>query len=323
MIPGQRILFCLLFFFVSGVAAADVPGSADHPLLSRYAGSNIIGYKQSAFDEYRLITGKVTTRGYMNPEVVMESEQDLEGKITRILYQAPKGRSTLEIYRNYETQLRKAGFEFLYQCSKAACGKPNSYLGKPWASGGWIRDVLSAPSDQRFLAARLPRKEGDVYVALYVVEHTLLNSLAGPYVQLDVVELKPMESEMVVVDAAALGRDLTAQGHVAVYGIYFDSDKADVKPESKPAIDEVAKLLRANPELRVILVGHTDNAGTLAYNLDLSKRRAEAVKAMLVHDYGIAADRLDAAGVGFLAPVASNRDAAGRAKNRRVEIVER
>ncbi len=125
------------------------------------------------------------------------------------------------------------------------------------------------------------------------------------------------------VGAAALGRDLAAQEHVPLYGIYFDSDKADVKPESKPAIDEVARPLRANPEPRVIRVGHTDNAGVLACNLDLSKRRAEAVKAVLVRDCGIAADRLDAAGVGFFAPVASNRDAAGRAKNRRVEIVER
>ena len=120
-----------------------------------------------------------------------------------------------------------------------------------------------------------------------------------------------------------MAEEISASGRVAIYGIYFDFDKADLKPESKPTLDEIAKLLNELPELELVVVGHTDNVGSLDHNMALSKQRAAAVAAALVQDYGIPAQRLTSWGIGYLSPVASNQTDDGRALNRRVELVER
>ena len=124
-----------------------------------------------------------------------------------------------------------------------------------------------------------------------------------------------------MVDAAAIAKGLGEKGHVALYGIYFDTDKAVVKPDSRPTLEEIAKLLRAQPQLNVVIVGHTDSQGGHDYNMDLSRRRADAIAAELAKSYQIGRTRLRTAGVGYLAPVASNASQDGRALNRRVELV--
>ena len=134
--------------------------------------------------------------------------------------------------------------------------------------------------------------------------------------------VRQREGGLVTVDAAALGGDITRSGHAAVYGIYFDTAKAVVKPESDAALKEIANLLQQTPALKLFVVGHTDNVGSLASNMDLSKRRADAVVAALSTKYGVVAARLVAQGCGPLAPVGSNDTENGQAKNRRVELVE-
>jgi outer membrane protein OmpA-like peptidoglycan-associated protein len=126
----------------------------------------------------------------------------------------------------------------------------------------------------------------------------------------------------VVANAAALSSGLTAAGHIVVNGILFDTAKADVKPESGPALQEVSKLLKGSPTLKVYVVGHTDNVGTFVANMDLSKRRAAAVVLLLTTKYGVSAAQLQAVGDGPTAPVASNDSEDGRALNRRVELVK-
>jgi outer membrane protein OmpA-like peptidoglycan-associated protein len=163
-------------------------------------------------------------------------------------------------------------------------------------------------------SGKLARPEGDIYVSLHVAPGTT---------NLDIIETKPMEGGLVTVDAGALKGDIGKTGHVAVYGIYFDTAKADVKPESAPALTEIGKLLQQDPKLKLYIVGHTDNVGELQMNMDLSRRRADAVLKALTTTYGVAPGRLQAYGDGPLAPVASNRDEEGKAKNRRVELVER
>ena len=117
--------------------------------------------------------------------------------------------------------------------------------------------------------------------------------------------------------------DINTTGHAAVYGIYFDTDKADIRPESEPTLEEITKLLSKDGSLKLYLVGHTDSTGEFAHNMKLSEARANAVMNALVSKHAIPAARLRAYGVGPLAPVASNRNEEGRAKNRRVELVER
>jgi len=143
----------------------------------------------------------------------------------------------------------------------------------------------------------------------------------GETYSLTIIDKKALEQQ-VVADPKAMADDIMATGHVAVYGIYFDTDKATIKPESDPTLKAVAQLLKNNPTLKVFIVGHTDMTGKLDHNMDLSLKRAEAVVKELTGKYGIDASRLKAKGVGPLCPVASNKTEDGKAKNRRVEIVE-
>jgi outer membrane protein OmpA-like peptidoglycan-associated protein len=143
----------------------------------------------------------------------------------------------------------------------------------------------------------------------------------GQGIALYIVEEQAME-QYVVADADALAQEINLTGKVAVYGIFFNTGKAVVKPESDPALGEVQKLLKEKAEMKIYVVGHTDSVGKLEYNMDLSRRRAKAVVEMLSSRYGIDPGRLQPHGVGPLVPASSNRSEDGRALNRRVELVE-
>lgn len=314
----QRIaLLSILSVACTVTAAADRKGSRDHPMISRYAGSEILEYEQRAFDEYGLLVR--AAKHYGGKAKNLDATQPLEGKVTRISYIHPPERTTLEVFRNYQQSLQQAGFEEIFLCKNVECG------GRNFNHAVARYDLFGEnDADQRYLAARLQRSEGDIYVSLYTVRNT---SSGGPrhgrtFTQLDIIELKPMESNMVTIDANAMAREIDQTGRVALYGLYFDTARATIKPESKPTLEEIAKLMQAQPELRVVVVGHTDNQGKLDYNMDLSQQRARAVVQALTQQHGIAAERLQDWGVGYLSPVASNRSEEGRAKNRRVELVE-
>jgi outer membrane protein OmpA-like peptidoglycan-associated protein len=309
----------ILLIFVSASGRADVKASRDHPMVSRYAGSEIISYQTSEFDEFGLITSKVKNYGGLSKN--RDSTIGLEGRVTRIRYKLPEGVSTIVAYRNFEQALLGAGFESIYSCTNVDCGGRNFNHAVVPYMGGFSENY----EDQRYLAAKLARNRGDVFVAIYVVRNY---SEGGAnrnriFAQVDVVEKVAMKTDMVTVDANAMEQAITEQGRIALYGIYFDTGKANIKSASQPTIGEIAKLLTQQPKLALIVVGHTDSQGSLQYNLGLSKQRAQAVKQALVDQHGIAASRLWAYGVGYLVPVASNRQEEGRVQNRRVELVER
>ena len=127
---------------------------------------------------------------------------------------------------------------------------------------------------------------------------------------------------MVTVDAPEMARSIEANGSVALDGILFDFDQATLRPESASALKEIAALLASQPDLRLLVVGHTDTAGSFDYNRALSQRRAKALVTALVRDYGADDAHLFPVGVGFAAPVASNATEDGRVINRRVELVQ-
>jgi OmpA-OmpF porin, OOP family len=303
----------LLFAAAFAVHAADVAGAMDHPLVSRYAGSEILKYEAKEFDRYTVPTGpsESSQRG-------PKSSSAFEGRITRLHYRAPADRTALEVFRNYEQSLRNGGFTVIHSCQDKPCGREFSYaLGVPFV-------MHHAERDQKYLAARLTRPEGEVVVVLYTIAAYGVGGVNKNrvFTQLDIIEVKAMQAGQVQVDAAAMAGEIAARGRVALYGIYFDTNRTEVKPESKPALDEIGRLLKQNPALNLLVVGHTDSAGDYAYNLDLSRKRAESVVQILTGQHGIAPARLRAAGVGYAAPVATNRAEDGRAKNRRVELVE-
>jgi outer membrane protein OmpA-like peptidoglycan-associated protein len=287
-------------FVVAAGLAVAVPATVraqdGHPLIKAYAGSTLLSDPEvRSFDQQQIVVAKVQPGGSAKTE-------QLEGKVTRMEYQDPEGRSSLEVFRNYRQALAEGGFEIVYSCSQEECG-PEIQV-----------PTLGYYPPDRYVAARLTRPEGDVWVAVAVG--------AGSRTRIYVVEVKPMEAGMAAVNAAALSQDILADGHVAVYGVFFDTGKADLKPESAATLKAIAALLQGNPALKLHVVGHTDNAGALAANLDLSARRAAAVVAELTLRYQVAAARLRSGGVGPLSPIASNKTDAGRAKNRRVELVE-
>ena len=301
--------------------AADRSGSHDHALFPRFAGSEIIGYKTTDYDAYTFALGKVYEAD--NWKKVLKKSQTVEGKVTRILYLAPQGKTTLQVQRNYQQTFDRLGFEPLYSCEgQGGCGYGSWFVGAQ-TLGGLRNYAMQIGDDFRYLATRLTRKQGDVYVSLLVYKFDSVAIGEWKYrtmAELNVVEIAPMKQEMV--KAEDLKQDIRNQGHASITQILFASDKAEIQPASKPVLDEIAKLLKKNPELKVIFVGHTDSQGDLQYNMKLSSARAKAVRDAIRDDYGIAAERLGAAGLGYLAPVASNRTEAGRAQNRRVEIIE-
>jgi OmpA-OmpF porin, OOP family len=137
---------------------------------------------------------------------------------------------------------------------------------------------------------------------------------------LKIVEKEGMKQD-VVADAAALKAGLAESGHVELQGVFFDTGKADLKPESEAALKEIAKMLQDSPDIKVWVVGHTDYVGTAESNLSLSSARAASVVKYLTSNLGIDPKRLGSFGAGSYAPVAPNSTDEGRAKNRRVELV--
>jgi outer membrane protein OmpA-like peptidoglycan-associated protein len=306
----RRSLVALAFAILApGVSSAlaqrgDVAGSRDYPGIGRFAGSVITGYQAKDFDAARLQAAPFK-------DGKASDARRLEGRVTRIAYRTNPGPSMLEVSRNFETQLAKAGFETLLACDADPCG------GIPFVEAV---DALPIPQmwidgfDYRYYAGRKAEGGRETYAAVLVSK-----SNEQIYAQLTVAVIGAIENKMV--DAAAMAKGLGEKGHIALYGIYFDTDKATLKPESKPTLEEIAKLLRGQARLSVFIVGHTDSQGTFDHNMDLSRRRAEAVAGELVKSYGIGKERLRTAGLGFLAPVGSNATEDGRALNRRVELV--
>lgn len=309
-LPTAALLLGLFCTAPLPLAAQDVADAKDHPLIPRYEGATIRGYAASAFDDYRLITGKVDT-----PQLRPENSKELEGATSHIFYRTPEGRAPLEVFRNYEGALVQAGFETVFTCAKVDCGRLMNAVLNPGAR----YNGLIYGDDQRYLAARLARPEGDVWVSLYVTGFPPENRT---YVLLETVDMKPMEEKMVVLEASAMEEALARDGKVAIYGILFDFDSATITPESSAQVEQLAALLATATQMRVIIVGHTDGQGAFDYNLSLSQRRAQSVVDALSRDHGVASERMMPAGAGMVSPVASNRTEDGRSKNRRVEVVE-
>jgi OOP family OmpA-OmpF porin len=215
-----------------------------------------------------------------------EKEVNVEGHYYFIHYYPEEGKpalSKLKILRNYENAIKQIGGIVLKSDFEDA-----SYL-------------------------KLVKDGKEIWVEV--------RAYNGTEPTLFIVEKEGMAQE-IVANAEVFSNDLKNTGHVAVYGIYFDTGKSAIKPESEAALSEIVKLLKMDNGLKLNVVGHTDNVGTVDNNMKLSLARGESVVKTLITKYGIAADRLKGYGVGSLAPVASNDDENGKAKNRRVELVK-
>jgi outer membrane protein OmpA-like peptidoglycan-associated protein len=142
----------------------------------------------------------------------------------------------------------------------------------------------------------------------------------GSFYYQTIITVKAIQQE-VTADASGIADELSKSGHVALYGIHFETGKATILPDSESVLSEIAKMLQQNPDVKVSVEGHTDNVGSAASNQVLSEKRAQAVVAWL-SSHGVDGSRLKAKGWGSSKPVEDNSSEEGRAKNRRVELVK-
>lgn len=263
--------------------------------------------------EYRLPVARYS--------VDAQPRMPLEGRVFIRAWRLPVERSdTLSVVRAVRPQLLDAGFEILFECETEGCGGFDFRFNAR---------VLPPPQmemdlgDFRFIAARRVGEEEE-HLGLLVSR-----TPRGGYVQL--IEVAPAlaeagalapppapdEPESTSGLAAALDRD----GRAVLEGVVFASGARTLDDEAAAALEPLAELMRARPGLALVVVGHSDNTGSLASNIQVSRQRAEAVRDVLIGRYAIARDRLGAEGAGFLAPLAPNTTEEGRAKNRRVEVI--
>jgi OOP family OmpA-OmpF porin len=296
------LAYCLAFLALWAVAdarpgvAADIPGSADHPVVGRYEGAAIVGYRKSEYDE---VTGPFDP---VNAgEQTGEGFKTVEGREFLIYYTLPQGRTSLEAFRNYEASLKAKGYAIQFTCNAAdgSCftGKSpeaaylvGNAIGNPLTLPKFSDDYVHNWFDQkaRYLLARGSSPSGAVYVSISFGE-----SSRGTVAVVRVVETKEMDAnKIVVLNAMQMEQAITANGRVNLYSLHFDFDKDTLRPESTPTLAEISILMKARPNLNLQIVGHTDNQGTAAYNADLSQRRAARVVEALVGSYGpLHADR--------------------------------
>jgi len=287
-------------------AAEPEPGK-DHPLIGRYEGSVMTDYRAPKYDEAVLVKGRMEG-----------DEQDyflkLEGNTSFYRYELPPNRSALEVFRNYEAGLKAKGLEIVFSCRDydGSCGGDiaGKLDGDPMRWPGVFRSCLN--NKELYLLA----KNSTTYIGIIFCDSDPTN------VHVAMVESKEMDTgKMMFVDSSAMQKAINDTGRINLYGIHFDFDKDEIKPDSYNTIFEMIQLMQSNPQLKLEVIGHTDSQGLEAHNLDLSSRRAGAVIRSLVQA-GITVDRLKSRGAGSSQPVATNDNEDGRAKNRRVELVK-
>lgn len=299
-------LVTLLFLFITVLSfAQDKDGSKDHPLFPRFGNSTIYDYEETSFDRYTMATGPTTDYSQLT------QKKQIEGKIVRIFYTiSTSDASTYEIYSNYLKALKVKGAEILFSCSDNDCGK---YL---WDALGKETSFLIPAyygESKGYIASKFSYESKTFYAIIYAGY-----GLGEQGYEIHVIETEEMDQK---IDLDGIEAAMKEKGKVSLYGILFETGSARLKPESKEEIALVAQYLKANSSEKVYVVGHTDNTGSFDNNMSLSEQRAQAVSLSLQKDYGITANRLKAAGVGPVAPVADNTSDEGRSKNRRVELV--
>lgn len=312
--------------WAAAAGAQDIAGAVEHPMVTRYPGQALRWQTVENFRPYRVPVGPVT--GYRT----IADWVELAGRVTRSFYlYAGADRGYDEILLNYRDAFAAAGFTIVaegYSATRAgtAVGGRQWFdvylVANPFTAAGEVGSMASGTSSQggagSFVASR-DRAAGPVWVVVTVEQHAA--DEVGTLI--DIVEVALAETGLVAVDPEAIGRDLAEKGRVVLDGLYFDFDRATLQPRSEAALAAVASYLASHPGERFYVVGHSDATGATDYNLRLSRARAEAVIAALAAGHGIDPARLEAHGVGPLVPVFSNASDDGRARNRRVELVER
>jgi len=307
--PVALIAAAFAFFSAPTISQAEdkEPGK-DIPWIGRYEGSVMYIYQPPKYDEAVIVQSKTRSEALK-----------LEGNISFYYYNMPPNRSSLEVFRNYEAGLKaKGGVEIVYSCRQSDEGCGDIAMDVMNDIMKWPNRDLEARycSSSFYLLSKRASNTGTTYYPMLICERG-----AQTKAYFAAVESKQMDTGMIkFIDSSAMQKSLQDTGRVNLYGIHFDFDKDEIKPDSYNTIFEMIKLMQNNPKIKLQVVGHTDSQGQEAHNNDLSNRRAASVVRALLQA-GIGVDRLSSKGAGSSQPVATNDTEDGRAENRRVELV--
>ena len=304
--------------------AADVAGAKDPPFITRLEGSEIVAAKALDETPYALYVAPAAMMGGAARNV--SSTMPVSGRAERVTYRAGSGKGAADLYGHYIQALGQAGFQMLFRCQGMACG------GAAFSAAVAGDDKLFAglEAEQRYLAARLPRPGGDLFVAVYVsapqsdTTASTGASTAGALARIDVVNADTADpSPVSFTTAYALKTGLDEDGHMPLYDLAFDPGSSVLRLDARPAVQKIADYLQANPSVNVLIVSHTTNDLPPDRAQALTRQRAQQIVAALISNFGVAAGRVQAEGAGAAAPIASNATAAGRQLNERIEVVLR
>lgn len=323
----NRNLLVALAITVTAVSSYAQDSKKDHPALSRYKGAEIaerdgkIAYNQADYAPYVLGIDNQERENVRGFQRYFKEYIDLEGKLTRIQYKVDKSEGLFKVFKNYKMALKDAGYKILFETSEKESSYPfwnedvyHRENGINAIKGGRFK-VPFGRAGFRYIAAKGVYKGNNIYFAIMITQQS-----GNILITQDIIEVNPMESGLVT--AKKIKDNIKLSGFVSIYGVHFDTGKWNIKEKSKPALKEIASFLKRDQENKYFIVGHTDNTGKFSSNMTLSENRAKAVMNALINDYGVKAEQLDAYGVSSLSPVTSNSTDEGKARNRRVEIVE-
>ncbi len=313
------------FILILAVVALMIPthlfaqGAESKSLISKFDNAVIVYDKTVKWDTYILPISKIKNKGSGKD---WDKKLKLEGKVTRIQYTTDKKNNASFVYANYLSALKKSNWEILFS------GSGDNELGNEsyewqfymFQEGLGLDDKFGSKynfrgDDYAYIAAKFEDNDISYYAMIYIIEKdnfTMINQ--------DIITLK--NPDLGLVTAKLLTEKIDKKGHLALDGIFFKTGKATLTEKSVPALKNISKYLNSNKGKKYFIVGHTDNVGNFAMNMTLSKNRAKAVMNELISKYGVSTEQLKASGVANLSPMVSNTTDEGKAKNRRVEIVE-
>jgi len=308
-----------LILTISLFAQNDKSGCEDHAVITRYPGAII---------EYCDIKNYSTLKIPTGPEVgyrKIEQWIEVSGKQTRLYYSIKGDIIVNEVYQNYLTALKTSEFNLLANRLHQERNVSKEVGGNTW-QGNYFRANPFPTSVGINIDKGTGTMGGTFYIAgnkgnMYLTVLGKRYSDNETVVLLDILETEEMKDELITINADFIAEKLFNEGKVALQNILFDHNKAIIKDESKPLLEEIATFLKENPSVVIFVVGHTDMTGEVQYNIELSSKRAKAVSDFLTNQHQIASNRLLSHGVGPLAPIDNNLTETGKAKNRRVELV--
>ena len=314
------------FLWVNFILGQDIEGAQDHQLINRYPNSRIVDYYFAEYDEINVATKSA---------IAEEEPQEfltLQGKRTALVYQAPDQIMPIAIMKNYRDAILNKGGEILFECRGGSCDGTATWYKAKFFNTVYVKSQRTASTgsfyfpfddfraNQEYLVAKVTTRDAEYYIEIGTIKRS---DDEPTKICLEIIQKELIKTDLIEVNADVIKEQMDKNGKIALYGIYFDTGKATIKPTSFKEIEAIGQYLNNNPEVSIYIIGHTDDVGSLDNNLILSDERAAAVSAALLNNFGDFGMRLTPKGVGPYCPVMTNETEEGRKKNRRVEIVKK